>query len=136
MVLRERIAKALNGRAFTRIRLAKQTWQLADNKKEAEALLSSAADDASAALKIKSDEPVFLGNRGYSVFLLGKKPDAEPILRRALELGGEKLRDGELEDAEIHPLPQDKEFKELINRLWVEVSRKKGGDGKGESKSP
>jgi hypothetical protein len=42
-----------------------------------------------------------------------------------LELGGEERRDGELEDAEIHPLPQDEAFKELINRLWDEISAEK-----------
>ncbi len=89
-------------------------------------MLSQALADAEAALKIAPDDTIYLGNKGYALFLLGRKDEAEPVLRRALELGGEKLRDDELKDAGIHPLPQDGEFEDLINRLWAEVS---GGGG-------
>ena len=85
-------------------------------------LLSQALTDADAALNISPDNAIMLGNKGYTLYLLGRTEEAEPVLRRALELGGEKVRDGELEDADIHPLPQDKAFKELIHRLWTEIS--------------
>jgi len=120
--LREQVALALNGRAFYRLCLAKRSWQGPDGEEEARALLSQALNDADAALNISPDDAIMLGNKGYTLYLLGRTEEAEPVLRRALELGGEEVRDAELEDADIHPLPQDEAFKELIHRLWTEVS--------------
>ncbi|MCH8213058.1 MAG: tetratricopeptide repeat protein [Proteobacteria bacterium] len=120
--LREQVAMALNGRAFSRLCLAKRSWRGPDGEEEARALLSQALTDADAALNISPDDAIRLGNKGYTLYLLGRTEEAEPVLRRALELGGEKVRDAELEDADIHPLPQDEAFKELIHRLWTEVS--------------
>ena len=120
--LREQVAMALNGRAFSRLRLAKRSWRGPDREEEARALLSQALTDAEAAVDIRPDNAIMLGNKGYTLYLLGRTEEAEPVLRRALELGGEKIRDAELEDADIHPLPQDEAFKELIHRLWEEVS--------------
>ncbi len=104
------------------MRLAKRSWRGPDREEEARALLSQALTDADAALNISPDNATMLGNKGYTLYLLGRTEEAEPVLRKALELGGEKRRDGELEDADIHPLPQDEAFKELIHRLWEEVS--------------
>ncbi len=120
--LREQVALALNGRAFYRLCLAKRSWQGPDGEEEARALLSQALNDADAALNISPDDAIMLGNKGYTLYLLGRTEEAEPVLRRALELGGEKVRDAELKDADIDPLPQDEAFKELIHRLWTEVS--------------
>ena len=120
--LRERVGRALNGRAYARLRLAKRSWRGPDREGEARALLSQALNDADAALNISPDNAIMLGNKGYTLYLLGRTEEAEPVLRRALELGGEKVRDAELEDADIHPLPQDEAFKELIHRLWTEIS--------------
>lgn len=115
-------AMALGGRAYFRLCLAKRSWRGPDGEEEARALLSQALTDADAALNISPDNTNTLGNKGYTLYLLGRTEEAEPVLRRALELGGEKARDGELKDADIHPLPQDEPFKELIHRLWEEVS--------------
>ncbi len=121
--LREQVATALNGKSYVRLLLAKQAWQSPGKEDGARALLSTALADAEAALEIAPDNPIVLGNKGYVLFLLGREDDAEPVLRRALELGGEKMRDDEFEDAGKHPLPQDEEFKDLINSLWDEVSK-------------
>jgi tetratricopeptide (TPR) repeat protein len=121
--LREPVAKALNGKSYARLLLAKQAWQSPGKEDEARALLSTALADAEASLEIAPDNPIMLGNKGYALFLLGREDDAKPELRRALELGGEEMREGELEDAGKHPLPQDEEFKDLINSLWDEVSK-------------
>ena len=120
--LREQVAGALTGRAFSRLCLAKRSWRGPDREEEARGLLAQALTDADAALNISPDDPIMLGNKGYTLYLLGRTEEAEPVLRRALELGGEKVRDAELEDADIHPLPQDEAFKELIHRLWTEIS--------------
>lgn len=126
--LLEWVAHALNGKAFVRLTLAKKARKSGENAEEVKALLSQALNDAEAALEITPDKPMFLGNKGYALFLLARKEDAEPLLRRALELGGKEQRDLELEDAAIHPLPEDEAFKELISRLWLEVSAKGDND--------
>ena len=131
--LLEQVAKALNGKAFRSLIMAKEAWQSTKNEKQAREFLSQALIGANASLEIRPDDPITLGNKGYALFLLEREAEAKPILRKALEEGGEKIRDGELEDAKIHPLPQDEEFKELINRLWEEVSAEKEEDGDGEN---
>ncbi|MBL4691012.1 MAG: hypothetical protein JKY68_06055, partial [Rhodospirillales bacterium] len=123
--LLEQVAKAFNGKAFRRLIMAKASLQSPDNENEAKPLLSQALADAEMGLEITSEDSMLLGNKGYALFLLQGEEKAEPILRRALELGGEERRDAELEDAGINPLPQDEAFKELINRLWDEVSAEK-----------
>ena len=127
--IRDHVGSAFNGKAFEKLRDAKKIWQTAGKKDEARKLLSESLSEIVKALEITPDHPIYLGNKGYVLFLLGRKDDAEPVLRRALELGGEALRDAELEDADIHPLPhplpQDEEFKALIWKLWQEVSAEK-----------
>ena len=126
--LLEQVAMALNFRCFARVCLAKKARNSGENEREVKALLSQAVNDAEAALEITPDNPIALGNKGYALFLLSREEDAEPVLRRALELGGKELRDGLLEDAAIHPLPEDEAFKELISRLWSEVSSNGNND--------
>ena len=125
--LKETVASAHNSTAFLRLRLAKRALHASGGEGEGQVILLKAEADIEAALMIIPDNAVFLGNKGYILFLLGRDGEAEPVLRRTLELGGERLRDTELEDADIHPLPQDEAFKALIHRLWDEVSRAKDG---------
>jgi tetratricopeptide (TPR) repeat protein len=131
--LLERVAGAFDNKASTILIMAKQVWQSPENENEAKKLLSRALADANALLEIESNDPIVLGNKGYTLFLLGREAEAEPILRKALEKGGEKIRDAELEDAKIHPLPQDESFEKLIIRLWEKVSAEKGDEGNGGS---
>ena len=127
--LLERVARALNNKGFVRLSSAKETWQSPERDNEAREFLSQALADFENSLKVDPDIPIMLGNKGYTLFLLGREDEAEPVLRQALELGGVTFRNAELEDTEMHPLPQDEAFKQLINRLWDEVSAEKNGDG-------
>jgi len=81
----------------------------------------AALEDVEAALEDLPDTFIQLGNQGYALFLLGREDEAEAPLRRALELGREKALNNALEDAKIHPLPQDEAFVALVKRLWAEV---------------
>lgn len=112
----EEVAKALNGWGFTLLCEAKKIWQGGDGA-TAIVMLKQALEKIEAALQRKPDEPMFLGNQGYILLLLNKVEEARPILAKAIALGGEELRQGELNDADIHPLPQDKAFKALIESL-------------------
>jgi len=115
-VANERVAKALNGIGFMLLCQAKEIWQGGDET-VANALLRQALEKIEAALQRKPDEPMMLGNQGYILFLLGRGDEAYSVLAKAIALGGEKLRQGELKDADIHPLQQDVEFKALLERL-------------------
>jgi hypothetical protein len=53
----------------------------------------------------------------FFTFLQGHAEEAEAALAKVIRLGGEKLRQAELADADIHTLPQDEAFKKLINSL-------------------
>jgi len=119
--LREQVASARGNRGFTHLTMAKEAGQKPDGEDEAEALLKNALVDIEGALVDQPDEPMNLGNRGYALFLLGREDEAEAPLCSALELGGEKLYLGTLDDAKIHPLPQDEAFVALVERLWAEV---------------
>jgi len=62
-------------------------------------------------------DPIILGNLGYAWFLQGHREAARRTLAQAIELGGEELRETELRDSKISPLPEDIEFRELIISL-------------------
>ncbi|OEJ68476.1 hypothetical protein BEN30_05965 [Magnetovibrio blakemorei] len=130
LVLREQVAKAQGNRGFTHLTLAKKAGQTAQGVEQAQGLLMTALADVEAALGVQPDDPIQLGNKAYALFLLGRNAEAEAPLRRALELGGEEARKNELDDAKIHPLPQDDAFVALVNRIWdeVQVAKKAGGD--------
>ncbi|MEN6630517.1 MAG: tetratricopeptide repeat protein, partial [Sulfuricella sp.] len=114
--LREEVAIALNGWGFGLLCEAKKVWRGGD---EATAIgtLKQALKKIEAAQQREPNESIYLGNQGYILFLLGRVEEARPILTKAIALGGEELRQIELNDADIHPLPQDKAFKALIESL-------------------
>lgn len=114
--LREDVARALNGVGFVMICEAKRLWT-SGNEESALASLSTAHDRLCAALERRPEAPIILGNLGYVAFLSGNKDEARSLLTRAIALGGEKLRQDELADADIHPLPQDEEFRELVRSI-------------------
>ncbi|MFP2932963.1 hypothetical protein ACLESO_49010, partial [Pyxidicoccus sp. 3LG] len=62
-------------------------------------------------------EPLALGNAGYIAFLQGRRDEARSLLVEALRRGGEALRETELKDAGIHPIPEDEEFRALLRSL-------------------
>ena len=113
--IRQQVANAHNGLAFSQLCNAKALWLTeADRAREA---LEQALDNIDHALEITPDKPIALGNHGYILFLLGRREEAHEVLSRAIELGGDSLRQAELEDAAIHPLPEDVDFIALINSL-------------------
>lgn len=115
--LRELVAIAFNGIGFDILCAAKKIWQEKNDEAGANKLLVQALEKIDAALERMPDYPLYLGNQGYILFLLGRTEEARPILAKAVALGGEEMRQTELKDAEIFPLPQDEAFEELIKSL-------------------
>ena len=48
-------------------------------------------------------------------------------MTRAIALGGESLREAELKDAEIHPLPEDEGFKRMVQSIPLPSPTDEGG---------
>ncbi len=70
-----------------------------------------------AALEREPAAPLVLGNAAYVAFLLGHEDRAHDLLTRAIALGGTKVREAELKDADICPLPQDEAFRQLVRSI-------------------
>lgn len=111
--LLELVAGALNGVGVQILRAAKRLWSQGDEK-TARARLAEAQQKFAAALQRAPDNPRILGNQAYAHSLLGDSDAARPLLTRAIELGGEELRQDALTATETFPISQDEAFKTLL----------------------
>lgn len=110
------LGNAYNGIGYALLCNAKKTWK-DGNESGALQSLTHALDNIEIALQHLPESPLVLGNKGYIHFLLGDREEAQAVLSRALTLGGEDFRQAELRDLEIHTLPIDKDFKDLLENL-------------------
>ena len=111
--MREQAGSAFNSIGFRQLCEAKKLWAGGDEQQARTNLLEARATIAKA-LEYRPENAIILGNKGYIEFLLGAEQAALATLSQAIKLGGEKVREGELKDSEIHPLPQDEEFRQLV----------------------
>ncbi|HKO62798.1 MAG TPA: tetratricopeptide repeat protein [Pyrinomonadaceae bacterium] len=114
--VRRGVSQALNGLGFMQLKAAKLALtknEQADGSKR----LTESQELFTRALEYSPDEPIIIGNQGYVAYLQGDKEKARELLGKAIEMGGELIRQIELQDALIHPLPQDKEFCDLVNSI-------------------
>lgn len=110
-----KVAVALNGKGFFRLLQAKQA--LAGGGDPSQFLLAAMSDlDAAEPKASQRNLPVVLGNKAYVLYLSDREGEAERVLRKALELGGDKLREAELADTDLYPSRQDS-FRALVQRL-------------------
>lgn len=86
-------------------------------------------DTALSYLEPKEFNGYILGNRAYSLALLGKIKDAESAFAIALRApldGGKKLHEATISDLDINPVPQDEQFRALIEAQladWLSEER-------------
>ncbi|NOT19357.1 MAG: hypothetical protein HOP24_03655 [Sideroxydans sp.] len=118
--LREQVASALNGKGFRLLCRAKQCWA---DKVVRKSDLQAAATLFERVFKDNANKPMVQGNQAYTAFLLGQPEAARPLLRQALQQGGEELYTGTLGDLDIHPVPLDEEFRDMLETLWAEVKQ-------------
>jgi tetratricopeptide (TPR) repeat protein len=69
----------------------------------------------------KNSNGIILGNKSYTIGLLGNITKAEQLFAQALratQQGGTLLYKGTLDDFDIHPVDQDKEIRAFVERQW------------------
>jgi tetratricopeptide (TPR) repeat protein len=109
----ERVTSALTSVGFDTLCQAKENY-LKGDRDIGHLNLLNARQRIEAAVKLRPEYAIALGNKGYIEFLLGEKDLAREILTRAIGLGGKELQKGELDDSHIHELPEDEEFRQMV----------------------
>ena len=110
------VASGLSGQSFALLCLAKRQY-LEGQDENARRTLAVASEKIALARTREPENPVILGNAGYIAFLLGQNDDAQALLATCIRLGGTAMREVELNDADIHSLPRDEEFRALVRSL-------------------
>ena len=114
--VRVQVGNALSAIGIEILRAAKRLLATGDQR-SALSNLAKAREKLEAARECKPNGASILGTLGYVAFLSGDEEEARKLLTDAIRLGGEEIRQGELADADIHPLPQDEAFKELVRSI-------------------
>ncbi|KJV06680.1 hypothetical protein VZ94_09765 [Methylocucumis oryzae] len=68
------------------------------------------------------DQATILGNQAYALFLLHRKDECRAVLQAALKQGGQALYDEEKADSQLNELPEDTEFRALLDEVWQSLS--------------
>jgi tetratricopeptide (TPR) repeat protein len=113
--MRRQVSIAISNQGFSLLCLAKKA--MSEKDPSSANLLKQARDTVARALEINPKNAFAIGNQGYISFLLDDKVRAHELLSQAIQIGGEEIRQIELKDATIHPLPQDAKFCELVNSI-------------------
>jgi tetratricopeptide (TPR) repeat protein len=111
--VQESVAGAMNGIGFQMLCQAKKA-RIEGDESFAQEYLLKAQEKIRMADERRPENPSILGNLAYIAFLLDQRSQAYHFLSRAIAIGGEKIRQSELRDAEIYKLPQDEEFQALV----------------------
>ena len=121
LLVRQEVARALNGRSFNQIMAAKKQWaeQTLRNERlaNAEAGLQRARQQCD-----QADSTTILGNLGYAQFLLNNLDVAEVSTKECLRLGGQEVFDAQLADAKLHRVePHDTDYEKMLSDVWKTV---------------
>ena len=119
-VLRKIVASAFNSLGFRELVNAKAL--LKNDLQAGQKELRRAAENIDAAIERNPEDPVMIGNQAYIAFLLGRHDEARKLLTQAIQLGGERIRTAELQDADINRLPEDDEFCEMVQSIRVRTA--------------
>lgn len=117
--LRKRVGKAMVNQGSDFIFLAKQE-KLAEKLD----LFLEHLDQANTALeKAKQyldEDPIYLQNQAYLLFLRGEREAAVPLLKQAIKLNKNQIIKGCHKDSKTHTLPEDDDFLKLVDKLASE----------------
>ncbi|MCG6215823.1 hypothetical protein [Vibrio furnissii] len=118
--LREQVAMALNQVGFTLLCQSKPLIQKSEFD-GANILLNQALEKFELAIR-EHASGICIGNKAYTLALLGQLEGSEQVFANALRAevnGGETLYQGTLKDLDIHPIEQDKAFRETVEQQWA-----------------
>ncbi len=115
--LREQVTRTFNSMGLHLLRQAKLSW---DDREARTQLLAAARVSFDRVLEREAQNASTLGNLGYLLFLSGQPDQAMESLQYALTLGGEELYRDMVKDAETDTVPEDAEFRALLDRIWLE----------------
>ncbi|REG19051.1 hypothetical protein ATI61_1231, partial [Archangium gephyra] len=120
--LREQVAMALNSIGFDLLLESKRAWS--DEDLRTRGLVAAEARFSRAREQDPNDYFV-LGNLAYVNFLSGRRELVSEMLQRAFELGGEELYKETIKDSEKNTVPEDAEFRVLVEKVWAEMQAQK-----------
>ncbi|MBJ6954892.1 hypothetical protein JG654_00830 [Vibrio cholerae] len=118
--LREHVATVFNQVGFTLLCQSKSLIQKSEFD-GANILLNQALEKFELAIR-EHASGICIGNKAYALALLGQLEGSEQMFANALRAevdGGETLYQGTLKDFDIHPIEQDKAFRETVERQWT-----------------
>ncbi|EKE8760363.1 hypothetical protein OW265_000553, partial [Vibrio cholerae] len=118
--LREQVAMALNQVGFALLCQSKQLIQKSEFD-SANILLNQALEKFELAIR-EHASGICIGNKAYALALLGQLEGSEQMFANALRAevnGGETLYQGTLKDFDVHPIEQDKAFRETVEQQWA-----------------
>ena len=113
---REAYAAALNALGDTIVAQAKKAW-IAQDEQTARLRLQEALSYYAKALERAPDDPYILGSQAYAEFLGGNHEGARDLLTRAVQAGGEDFRSAARDAVSEDSLPQDSDFKALLDAI-------------------
>lgn len=115
----ELVAKAYDGMGLALLCESKQLIQKGDVE-GSNALLCQALERLDYVIRGNASG-MYVGNKAYVLALLGQLEESRRIFAEALSAevdGGEQLYHGTLTDFDIHPIEQDKAFREIVESQW------------------
>ncbi len=118
--LREHVAMVFNQVGFILLCQSKSLIQKSEFD-GANILLNQALEKFELAIR-EHASGICIGNKAYALALLGQLEGSEQMFANALRAevdGGETLYQGTLKDFDIHPIEQDKAFRETVERQWT-----------------
>ena len=120
MAILEQVAKALTNKGFALLIEAKKHPE----PHQRLSLLKQSLEHFEQALKSAAtgDQAMILGNQAYALFLLHRKEESRSVLNTALTQGGQTLYDSEIADSQLNELPEDTEFRALLDEIWQSLS--------------
>ena len=123
-------ARALNGLGFIDLMDAKAARAaVSELDEEAEQAFRWGLKQALArfdqALAVQMDDRLrsyAAGNKAYALALLGRADDAREAFRRLFAAGGRETYDGQVQDTDRHPIPEDRAVRRMLDEIWEDIA--------------
>ena len=126
--IKDALADIQNAVGDTLRNLAKKIWNDSEKNKDAVPMLLKSINNLDYAISNGSgDAPMHaISNKAYALFLTaGNTEEVRGLLRKSFSEGGKHQYMEVSKDVLLNHLPQDDEYKEIIDDVWAEVQAEK-----------